>query len=72
MEKRIPAETREKVVDEMTSNADPKPIVNYTVGMIIVFVVVLLVAIIALGIFFSTGSPGSSSGTNQSERRAEP
>ena len=44
--------TEEKVKAEMYSQEDPAPIVNYTAGMIITFVILLLVAIFVLSILY--------------------
>lgn len=58
--------------DSTFSEEDPKPIVNYTIGMIITFVILALIAIFAIGVYFSTSQSGRGTDAGQSEQRANP
>lgn len=54
------------------SQTDPKPIVNYTIGMIITFVILILLAVFVIGIYNSTSQNPRGGEAGQSEQRANP
>lgn len=66
------AEMREEVSGDASYYKDPKAIVNYTIGWIIAFVVVALIAIFAIGVYFSANRSGVTNEAGQSEKRANP
>lgn len=72
MADRTPPELREEVSGDASYNKDPQPIVNYTVGMIVVFVVLALLAIFVIGVYYSTSQSGRGTDAGQSEQRAKP
>lgn len=68
-----PPELREEVSGDASYYKDPKPIVNYTVGMIVAFVIIALIAIFIIGVYYSTSqSGGRGTDAGQSEQRANP
>ena len=44
--------TKEKVKADMYSEEDPSPIVIYTAGMIITFIILLLITLLAFVLYF--------------------
>jgi flagellar basal body-associated protein FliL len=65
--------SNDEIRNEMASHEDPAPVVNYTIGMIVVFIVIALVAAFLIGVYSSTNTNSSSSTeTKQSEQRANP
>ena len=65
--------SNEEIERDLTKVEDPPAVVNYTIGMIAAFIILVLVAVIAIGIYYSSSNNSEvNTGAGQSEKRANP